>query len=108
MQRTLILIVLTFLGFSSNIFAQTSKTKHTIEIKRMKFNPAELVVKKGDTVVWINHDFFPHDIASVNNDSWKTKPLEKGESWTKVIIKNEDYFCPLHIVMKGKIILKGN
>ena len=72
----------------------------------MKFNPAELVVTKGDTVIWINRDFFTHDVASVNNNSWKTKPLEKGESWTKVITKDEDYFCPLHIVMKGKIILK--
>lgn len=105
MKYNLVLLALVFFGLTTSVFAQKSKTKHIVEIKRMKFNPPELNVRKGDTVVWINKDFFPHDVASVNNNSWKTKPLEQGESWYKVITKSEDYFCPLHVVMKGKLIV---
>jgi plastocyanin len=32
----------------------------TVEIKDMKFQPAEITVKKGDTIVWINHDMVTH------------------------------------------------
>jgi plastocyanin len=106
MKYNLVLFIFIFLGFTTSAFAQKLKTKHIVEIKRMKFNPPELNIRKGDTVVWINRDFFPHDVASINDKSWKTKPLEQGESWSKVITKSEGYFCPLHIVMKGKLIVE--
>ncbi len=35
---------------------------HTVEIKQMKFQPAELIVQKGDTVVWINNDIVAHSL----------------------------------------------
>jgi plastocyanin len=105
MKYYFVLFTFVFFGILNTTFAQQTKTKHIVEIRKMKFNPPVLNVKKGDTVVWINKDFFPHDVASVNDKSWKTKPLEQGESWFKVITKTEDYFCPLHVVMKGKLIV---
>jgi plastocyanin len=74
----------------------------------MKFVPAKLTVKKGDTVVWINRDIFKHDVAKFNDKSWQSTPLEKNQSWSKIITECEAYFCTFHVVMKGEIILEKN
>lgn len=105
MNKISVLIVM-FFALSRLTYAQESPTKHIIEIKSMKFIPAEIYVKKGDTVVWKNKDFFPHDVAKFEDKSWKSSPIQQGETWSKVVTKSEDYFCSLHVVMKGKITLK--
>ncbi len=104
-KRILVALILVFLGISLS-YAQRTPVKHVVEIKKLKFIPAEITVQKGDTIVWINKDFFPHDVAKFKDKSWQSSPLQQGESWAKVISKTEDYFCTLHVVMKGKIIVK--
>ena len=99
-------ILIFMLGFGMTSFSQETKTKHIVEIKNMKFIPATLHVKKGDTVVWINRDIFPHNVAKFEDKSWQSPILEKGQSWSKVVAKNEHYFCSLHVVMKGELIIK--
>lgn len=85
-------------------YSKPDKPKtHTVEIYQMKFNPATLTVRKGDTVVWINKDYVAHDVTDEDDHSWTSDPLNKGEKWSKVIIKDEDYYCSIHVVMKGMI-----
>lgn len=79
--------------------------KHTVIIHKMKYSPAHLKVNKGDTVVWINKDFFPHDVTEEINQEWTSKPFNKGETWSKVMKKDIKYFCKLHKVMKGSITI---
>jgi len=105
-MKRVVLIILVLIGCGKINFAQESKTKHIIEIKQMKFIPAELTVKKGDTVVWVNRDFFTHDVAKFENKKWQSPPLKQDQSWLKVITKSEDYYCTFHVVMKGEIIVK--
>ena len=104
-RSSLFLIFIFYVGFNQSILAQKLNTKHTIEIKNMKFVPSELIVHKGDTVVWINRDIFPHDVTEFKNKTWSSSTLLKGKYWYKVITKNEDYYCSLHVVMKGQIIV---
>jgi len=99
------LIFIFCVGFSQSVLSQKLKTKHLIEIKNMKFVPSELTIHKGDTVVWINHDIFPHDVTELKNKEWTSSTLQQEKSWHKVITKNEDYYCSLHIVMKGRVIV---
>jgi len=96
------------IGFNAIVLSQNSNTskKHIVEIKGMKFIPSELTIQKGDTVIWINHDIFPHDVTELKNKTWSSSTLLKGKSWSKIITKNVDYYCSLHIVMKGKLIVK--
>lgn len=101
-----LLILLFFLGLVIKVSAQNTPSKHVVEIRKMKFVPAELHIKKGDTVVWINRDFFPHDVAKSGGESWRSTQLEQGESWFRVFQDNEEYYCRLHVVMKGKIMVK--
>lgn len=79
---------------------------HTVEIKRMKFVPAELTIQKGDTVMWINKDFVLHDVTEENNKSWTSSSIAIGRSWSKVVTESTDYFCSLHLIMKGKLLVK--
>jgi putative membrane protein len=102
-------ILETHLGHAEMIQSKiTGHKKHIIEIKNMKFIPAELSVKKGDTVVWINKDFVTHDVARSKDKSWQSTPLKEGQSWSKEITESENYNCTFHPFMNGKIILMGN
>jgi plastocyanin len=79
---------------------------HLVEIKQMKFEPAEITVKKGDEIRWINRDITNHDVTEQSRKAWASSPLSTGESWSMVATESVDYYCNLHRVMKGKIIVE--
>ena len=79
---------------------------HTIEIKEMKFQPDQLKLHKGDTVLWINKDITDHDVTEQTKKAWTSSKLPMGKSWSKVVTESTDYFCSLHVVMKGKLIVE--
>ena len=76
---------------------------YTVDITQMKFQPATLTVQRGDTVVWINHDLVPHDVTEEKSKAWSSGPLPPGKSWRMPVTKSTDYYCSIHVVMKGKI-----
>ncbi|MEO7087676.1 MAG: plastocyanin/azurin family copper-binding protein [Bacteroidia bacterium] len=78
---------------------------HTVEIKDMKFQPQELWLNSGDTVVFINRDMVAHDVTE-KNKAWASPPLLTGQSWRKVITESTDYYCSIHTVMKGKLSVR--
>lgn len=76
-----------------------------VTIENMKFNPATVSVKKGDKVTFINKDIVAHN-ATETKSLWASPLLQNGESWTFSPEKTTDYYCTVHVVMKGKIIVK--
>lgn len=80
---------------------------HTIEIRQMKFEPSVLNVHKGDKIVWVNNDFVEHDITEANTMAWASAKLPAGASWSMTVTKSELYYCNLHVVMRGKIVVDG-
>ena len=78
---------------------------HNVEIKDMKFQPEDLIVHVGDTVIWTNKDIVAHDVTETNK-AWTSGPLVSDASWKKVIEKSDSYFCSIHVVMKGKITVE--
>jgi len=79
---------------------------YTVDIIQMKFSPADIAVHSGDTVMWVNNDMVAHDITEQKNHLWSSSLLAPGKSWKMVITKDEDYYCSIHQVMTGKIILE--
>ena len=79
---------------------------YTVEINQMQFQPASLTVQKGDTVVWVNHDIVAHDVTEETGKLWTSGPLAQGESWSLVVTQSGDYYCSIHVVMKGKLIVQ--
>jgi plastocyanin len=82
--------------------------RHVVEIQGMKFQPEVLEVQRGDTVVWINRDIVPHTATSTRKSGWNTGSLAQGDSGRYVARhRGEDpYFCQLHPVMLGKLIVR--
>jgi len=80
---------------------------HTVTIEGTSFSPATLTVHPGDTIVWVNKDFFPHTATSkaagfdsgtiAADKSWKFKPVKKGTF---------EYACNFHPTMKATLVVK--
>ena len=79
---------------------------YTVEIKQMKFQPEVINVQKGDTVVWINKDIVAHDVTEEQNKAWTSSVMPSGSSWSLVATQSADYYCSIHVVMKGKLVVQ--
>ena len=72
----------------------------------MQFNPAELTLQKGDTVVFINNDLVVHDITQEPDKTWTSSNLSPGQSYKMSVGVSTDYYCSIHPTMKGKLIVQ--
>jgi plastocyanin len=77
---------------------------YTVEIKAMQFQPAELSVKKGDTVLFVNHDMLVHNVTEEKTKAWGSPSLAPDDSYQIVVNESSEYYCSLHPVMKGKLV----
>ncbi|HYM22462.1 MAG TPA: cupredoxin family copper-binding protein, partial [Vicinamibacterales bacterium] len=70
------------------------------------FAPAEMTVKVGDTVTWINKDPFPHNISS-KAGGLHSGDLEPDASWQfhATTPGSFHYVCTLHPGMKGTLVV---
>lgn len=85
---------------------KNSPATDTVVIRQMQFDPAELNVKVGDTVVWINKDIVDHNVTQDKTNGFYSDTLSVGKSWKMVATDSANYFCSLHPSMKGKLALK--
>jgi plastocyanin len=78
---------------------------YTVSIANMQFEPAELSVKRGSRIVWVNKDFFPHTATASAFDSGSIK---SDASWTYVADEPGAYayICTLHPMMKGRLVVQ--
>jgi plastocyanin len=98
-----------FLLFLSNCSPDKEVPTHgvyTVEIKQMQFQPAQLEVQKGDTVIFVNHDLVAHNVTEEASKAWASPTLPNDSSWKLVAMQSADYYCTLHPVMKGKVVVQ--
>ena len=76
-----------------------------VAMKNMKFSPATIEIKKGDTVEWTNDDITPHTATSATFDSAAIAP---EASWRHTFndAGNFPYTCTFHPDMKAAVIVK--
>jgi plastocyanin len=103
---TIAALGLLVLEASAGDVARKPKT-HTVVIEGTAFEPANLTVASGDSVVWVNKDPFPHTATS-KAGGFDSQSIAAGESWKYVAQKKGDfpYFCTLHLTMKGVLRVK--
>jgi plastocyanin len=80
--------------------------KHYVSITGMKFIPEVIEVNKGDTIVFDNTDIVNHDVTEEKTKAWTSSVIPSGKSWRMIATESTDYFCSIHEVMKGKIVVK--
>jgi len=87
--------------------AQEEKAAQNIEIDNFSFAPREIIVPPGTTVTWVNHDDVPHTVVSTNQ-KFRSKALDTDDqfSFTFTDAGTYSYFCSVHPMMTGKIIVK--
>jgi plastocyanin len=80
---------------------------HTVTIENMRFDPESLSVKRGDSVVWVNKDLFPHT-ATADGKAFDSGDIAVGKSWTYVVAApgRYTYTCSYHPSMKGTLIVQ--
>jgi 3',5'-cyclic-AMP phosphodiesterase len=78
-----------------------------IGIDNFSFTPTVLTVKPGTTVTFINKDDVPHLIVNTQNRFKASPILDTDQRFSATLTKpgTYDYFCSLHPMMVGKIIV---
>jgi plastocyanin len=86
---------------------RTHAAQQTITIEGVQYNPAEVTVHRGDTVVWVNKDPFPHT-ATAGDKAFDSGSIDVNGTWKFVATKNgvHSYGCNFHPTMKGKLTVK--
>jgi plastocyanin len=105
----LALAILLSLGFALAAKAKDDDAKN-VTIKDLKFNPAKLTIKPGETVVWTNKDDKDHTVVSDDRDEktgFKSDNLSSGDTFKHTFDKKGKfgYSCSYHPRMKGTIIV---
>jgi len=81
--------------------------QHTVTMEGVQYSPAELTVRRGDTVVWVNKDPFPHT-ATADDKSFNSGSIAVNGNWKYVATKDgvHSFSCSFHPTMKGKLTVK--
>nr|WP_240975839.1 cupredoxin family copper-binding protein [Paraburkholderia aromaticivorans] len=99
----MVAIIATSLAGVSNAAGKT----YLIAIEQMRFDPPVLTVHRGDRVVWVNRDLFPHT-ASATSKAFDSREIAPNASWTYVARETGSYpyLCTLHATMHGTVIVQ--
>ena len=102
LTRRAALASLAAVGLAAALPARAADT--AVTIKGMKFTPADLAVKLGDTVTFTNMDGAAHT-ATADGKSFDTGKLTKGNGGMITFTTAGDfpYHCAIHTGMKGVI-----
>lgn len=78
---------------------------HTVRIEGMRYEPAEIHVRPGDTVVFLNADIVPHTVTERVLRQFDSGLIDKGASWKIACPKvgTFEYRCLYHPTMLGTI-----
>jgi len=78
-----------------------------ISIKGMHFTPATLTVVPGTKVTWVNEDESPHTVTEQSR-VFHSAALDTKDSFSYTFATPGEfaYFCTIHPMMTGKIVVK--
>jgi plastocyanin len=105
--RSSLFVLSCLLLYSCNTpVAKAAPKLYTVEIKQMQFQPAELQLHRGDTVLFVNRDMVDHNVTEEAQKAWSSSALATGKSWKLVPTQSASYYCTIHQVMKGKLVVQ--
>jgi plastocyanin len=79
---------------------------HQIVIQALKYVPETLKVRRGDVVVWVNKDPFPHTATAAGAFDSTSIPAEGSWRFTARRAGTFAYVCTLHPNMKGTLVVE--
>jgi plastocyanin len=88
---------------------QVATAPSQVTIQNFAFSPPTLTIAAGTRVEWVNRDGTPHTVIGVGKPApFKSPALDTGDSFGQVFSTpgTYAYFCGMHPMMVGKIIVK--
>ena len=88
-------------------FAQAGPQAHAVSMEAVRFSPAQLKVRVGDTIEWRNADPFPHN-ATARDGSFGSVDIGPGQSWHFKARRRGrfPYACTLHPGMEAELVVE--
>jgi plastocyanin len=92
------------LNLSSGKAHHAAATETTVRIEATAFEPRDVTVPVGRTIVWVNEDPFPHNVSSASG-GFHSGDLQPEARWTfqPATRGTFPYVCTLHPGMKGTV-----
>ena len=80
-----------------------------VTISNFSFQPPLLTVKVGTRVTWTNRDTTPHTVTSTDKRFESSSGMDTNDRYSYVFGKagTYEYFCSLHPMMVGKIVVSA-
>ncbi len=87
--------------------AQKHPTR-TVVIQNFRFKPANITIKRGTKVRWINKDGTQHTATANNGRSFDSGRLGKGQKYSHIFKSTgkKRYYCKIHPHMRGGVVVK--
>ncbi|WP_433195384.1 cupredoxin domain-containing protein [Nocardia sp. CA-107356] len=88
---------------------ETKTAAVTVDVAEMKFSPADVTVKVGDTVTWKFKDSVPHTVQGIGDRAMgiNSPIFDRGEwSYTFIAPGTYRYLCSLHPQMRGTVTVE--
>lgn len=105
LRNTLLAASLALLGpgEAGSQAAAAARTR-SVTIENLRFNPATLAVHRGERIVWVNQDLFPHTVTATDK-AFDSGSIAAGGSWSYVANQagQFSYGCSFHPTMAGKL-----
>jgi len=88
-------------------FAQAGPRVHAVSMEAVRFSPAVLQVRLGDTIQWRNADSFPHNVTA-RDGGFRSGDIGPGQSWNfRAGTKGRfPYACTLHPGMEAVLVVE--
>lgn len=117
MKRTLAVMILVVLGLALALGASAATSN--VDLKDIKFKPANVTITVGDTVKWTNKEDVPHSVTSKPSqaESFDSNPtctgatgcMAQNDTFTKQFthVGTFSYYCRVHGAPSGTCNMCG-
>jgi plastocyanin len=97
----IIILAMAVVMLTGTVAASTSQ----VLIKDFKFQPQQITINKGDSIVWTHPGTASHTVKFSDSES---PVLKNGGSYSKMFSQagTFNYECGVHPYMKGTVIVK--
>jgi plastocyanin len=101
------IVTLLSIAVLATFAAAQSGKRATVTIKDLKYSPATITIRAGDTVTWTNDDDRDHTVVA-SDGSFNSGTIGSGESFSHTFEKagKYPYGCRLHPRMKGMVVVQ--
>jgi plastocyanin len=101
------LTLLAITAFTGAGCSSPAPRRYEVAIKNFTFEPAQLTVAVGDTIVWSNTDFVPHT-ATARDSTWDSNSINGSNAWRFVANAPgaHEYYCVFHPTMRATIVVR--